>query len=134
MGDDTENGSTLKPYLSKTGALALAVGTSIGWGCLVVSNYEYLAQAGPAGSCIGMALGALVMLIVAANFVYMAGACKESDGIYTYVKTAFGYVRNRFGACLRQFSIRKHRVTRKMRTNGLQTPWGRSIIGWIVFG
>lgn len=93
MGDDTENGSMLKPYLSKTGALALAVGTSIGWGCLVVSNYEYLAQAGPAGSCIGMALGALVMLIVAANFVYMAGACKESGGIYTYVKIAFGYDR-----------------------------------------
>ena len=93
MGEDTGKNSALKPYLTKTGAFALAVGTSIGWGCLVVSNYEYLAQAGPAGSCIGMALGALVMLIVAANFVYMAGSCRDSGGVYTYVKTAFGYDR-----------------------------------------
>ena len=93
MAEHNENKGTLKPYLSKAGAFALAVGTSIGWGCLVVSNNEYLLKAGPAGSCIGMALGALVMLIMAANFVYMADSCRDSGGIYTYVKTAFGYDR-----------------------------------------
>ena len=47
----TEN--RLTPYLSPAGAWAVAIGTSIGWGSLVVTSNTYLLQAGPFGSAIG---------------------------------------------------------------------------------
>ena len=54
---------TLKPYVTRLGAFALAVGTAIGWGSLVVTNSNYLLNAGPVGSVIGMIIGAAIMLI-----------------------------------------------------------------------
>lgn len=83
----------LKPYLSVLGAFALAVGTAIGWGSLVVTNNEYLLHAGPVGSAAGMIIGAAVMLIMARNFAYLINKFPEAGGIYTYVKNIFGYDR-----------------------------------------
>ena len=83
----------LKPYLSVLGAFALAVGTAIGWGSLVVTNNEYLLHAGPVGSAAGMIIGAAVMLIMARNFAYLINKFPEAGGIYTYVKDIFGYDR-----------------------------------------
>lgn len=37
----------LTPYLPARGAWALALGTSIGWGSMVVTSSSYLSQAGP---------------------------------------------------------------------------------------
>ena len=54
----------LGAYLSPLGAWALAIGTSIGWGSFVVTCNTYLAQAGPAGSILGMLVGFAVMLII----------------------------------------------------------------------
>ena len=65
---DPEKHNVLQPYISGLGAWALAVGTSIGWGSLVVTNSDYLANAGPAGSVIGMLVGTLIMLIMVKNF------------------------------------------------------------------
>ncbi len=90
---NTEHGKELKPYLSMLGVFSLAVGTAVGWGSLVVTNSEYLSQAGPFGSALGMVIGALVMLIMARNFSYMIGKYPDSGGVYTYVKTIFGYDR-----------------------------------------
>ena len=47
----------LSPYLSPFGAWALGIGTSIGWGSLVVTANTYLAQAGPMGSVLGLVIG-----------------------------------------------------------------------------
>ena len=85
--------NTLQPYVSSLGAWALAVGTSIGWGSLVVTNSEYLANAGPAGSIIGMTIGAVIMLIMAKNLFYMSQSCQDAGGIYKYVESVFGYDR-----------------------------------------
>ena len=93
MSEENVKDRGLQPYVSRAGAFALSVGTSIGWGCLIVSNSEYLAQAGPAGSCIGIAIGMLVMFIMAVNFCRMAEAGADAGGIYTCVKTVFGYDR-----------------------------------------
>ncbi|MBR0367746.1 MAG: amino acid permease [Clostridia bacterium] len=46
----------LTRHLSPMGAWAFAIGTSVGWGSLVVTANTYLAQAGPAGSVLGLAL------------------------------------------------------------------------------
>ena len=83
----------LKPYFSKLSVWALAVGTSIGWGSLVVTNSEYLSNGGPVGSALGLLVGALIMLIMARNYAHMIETCPDAGGIYTYVKSIFGYDR-----------------------------------------
>ena len=60
----------LTPYLGPAGAWALALGSSIGWGSLVITNSTYLAQAGPVGSLPGTLAGGIVMLIIARNYHY----------------------------------------------------------------
>lgn len=85
--------NTLKPYLTKLGAFSLAVGTAIGWGSLIVTNSEYLLNAGPLGSALGMIVGAVVMFIMARNFAYLIEKYPDAGGVYAYVKTIFGYDR-----------------------------------------
>ena len=61
----------LKPHMSRFGIWALSLGTSIGWGSLVVTSNSYLLQAGPQGSVIGILIGMAVMLIIARNYSYL---------------------------------------------------------------
>ena len=56
-------GRKLTPYLSPAAAWALSLGTSIGWGSLVITSSTYLSQAGPVGSVLGMIVGAVIILI-----------------------------------------------------------------------
>ncbi len=83
----------LQPYLSQAAAWALAVGTSVGWGSLVVTSNTYLAQAGPAGSVLGLLIGMVLMLVICRNFSYMASRYPRAGGIYAYTKEVFGYDR-----------------------------------------
>lgn len=47
--------------LSPFGAWAFALGSSVGWGSLVVTSNAYLVKAGPAGSVLGMIAGTLII-------------------------------------------------------------------------
>ena len=73
------------------GAWAFAIGTSVGWGSLVVTANTYLAQAGPMGSTLGLALGALIMLAMAWNYAYLMRSYPEAGGAYAYTREVFGY-------------------------------------------
>lgn len=85
----TEN--RLTPYLSPAGAWAVTLGTSIGWGSLVVTSNTYLLQAGPFGSAIGTILGAIIMLVIGRNYHYMINCYPDAGGAYAYSKHAFSY-------------------------------------------
>lgn len=61
MSEKTEN-KKLQPYLSLAGSLALSIGSAIGWGSLVVTSSNYLGQAGPIGSILGLLIGACLMI------------------------------------------------------------------------
>lgn len=71
------------------GALALSIGTSIGWGSFVVTGSNYLTKAGFVGSSIGMIVGTLLMYIIAYNYHYMINQTPDSGGIYSFVKHTF---------------------------------------------
>ena len=88
MGNTSQG---LKPYISPAAAWALSLGTTIGWGSLVVTSNTYLIQAGPAGSIIGLLAGALIMLVLARNYHYMMNAFPDAGGAYAYTKEMFGY-------------------------------------------
>ena len=66
----TGSGRTL-PYLTIAGAWALAFGCSVGWGSFVMPGNTFLPLAGPVGAAVGLGLGAVVMLIIAANYHYL---------------------------------------------------------------
>ena len=77
--------------MSGTGAWAFSLGTSIGWGSLVVTCNTYLAQAGPAGSVLGILAGALIMLIITRSYAYLMNCYPEAGGAYAFCREAFGY-------------------------------------------
>ena len=81
----------LQKSTSGLGAWAFAIGTSVGWGSLVVTASTYLAQSGPAGSILGLVVGALVMLIICRNYAYMMKNFPEAGGAYAYAREVFGY-------------------------------------------
>ena len=89
----TENvpNRSLKRTVSPAAAWAFSIGTSVGWGSLVVTNNTYLAQAGPAGSVLGMLIGAAVMLLISHNYAYMMNAFPEAGGAYAYSREVFGH-------------------------------------------
>ena len=62
MSISPKSQNTFQPFLSPLMVTAFAIGTSMGWGSLVVTSNTYLKQAGPLGSAIGILLGGLVML------------------------------------------------------------------------
>ena len=78
-------------YLTGLGAWALAFGCSVGWGAFVMPSTTFLPIAGPAGSAIGIALGALVMLVIAVNYHYLINRLPGAGGAYTFTKRCFGY-------------------------------------------
>ena len=86
---DTPKGLTA--YLSPAGAWAFALGTSIGWGSLVVTSNTYLAQAGPVGSILGLTLGLLIMIVIAACYHFLMNHSDARGGIYAYARDIFGY-------------------------------------------
>lgn len=71
-------------------AWAFAIGTSVGWGSLVVTASTYLAEAGPLGTVIGLLLGSAVMFLICRNYAYMMKNYPEAGGAYTYAREVFG--------------------------------------------
>ena len=81
----------LTANLSPAGAWAFSIGTSIGWGSLVVTSNAYLAKGGPLGSALGLIVGAVIMLLMSRNYAFMIEQCPEAGGAYAYARDAFGY-------------------------------------------
>lgn len=87
-----QNGSRrTAPYLSAIGTWALAFGCSVGWGSFVMPGNTFLPLAGPIGSALGLGLGAVVILIIAANYHFLMNCYPDAGGTYTYTKKSFGY-------------------------------------------
>ena len=86
-----ERSDALSAYLSPSGAWAIAVGGSIGWGSLVVTSSTYLAQAGPLGTTLGLLIGLGIMLVVAGSYHFLMLNHPGSGGVYAYARDIFGY-------------------------------------------
>ena len=87
------NDGKMQPYLSPLAVFALSVGSAIGWGSLVVTSSDYLSQAGPLGSCIGLLIGFAMMLMVANHYHLLANLYPGTGGLYKKKKNIFGYDR-----------------------------------------
>ncbi|MBQ7608379.1 MAG: amino acid permease [Desulfovibrionaceae bacterium] len=70
--------------------LAMSLGCCVGWGVVVMPGTLFLPKAGPLGSTLAMLLGALAMIIIAANYHYMSSEKPSSGGAYTYIQSILG--------------------------------------------
>ena len=77
-----EEKNELKQYLSPIGAWALAFGCAVGWGSFVMPGTTFLPIAGPLGTVLGIAVGAVIMLIIGANYHYLMNQYPEAGGTY----------------------------------------------------
>ena len=90
-GQNNRGKHGVSPYLSSLGAWALAFGCSVGWGAFVMPGTTFLPIAGPIGTALGIAVGGLVMLLLAANYHTLINRFPDNGGTYSYTKQCFGY-------------------------------------------
>ncbi len=77
-------------YLGIVDVWAIAFGCIVGWGAFVMPGTTFLPVAGPLGSVLSLALGALIMLIIGNNYHYLMKKRPVTGGAYTYTKDTFG--------------------------------------------
>ena len=80
----------LQRRLSPAHVWAIAFGCIIGWGSFVNPGKKFLPNSGVAGTAIAMALGAVVMIIIAFSYAYMIPKFPRAGGEFTFTKECFG--------------------------------------------
>ena len=91
FGSFKERKEGLAPYLSPLGAWALAFGCAVGWGAFVMPGNVFLLKAGPLGTSVGMAVGALIMLLIGVNYHFMMNRFPDAGGAFAFTKNVLGY-------------------------------------------
>ena len=81
---------SLQRRLSPANVWALAFGCIIGWGSFVNPGKKFLPNSGVAGTAIAMALGAVVMIIIACSYAYMIPKYPKAGGEFNFTKECFG--------------------------------------------
>lgn len=89
--DGGNNKERLVPGFSGLSTWAFSIGTSIGWGSLVVTCSAYLAKAGVIGTITGLIIGMAVILIVTSNLRYMICQHQDAGGIYSFIRKVCGH-------------------------------------------
>lgn len=86
----SQNKTGLKRQLSQTHVWAIAFGCIIGWGAFVNPGKKFLPNSGVEGTAIAMALGALVMMVIAFAYAYMVPKHPQAGGEFNYTRNCFG--------------------------------------------
>lgn len=86
----SEKNTELKRQLNPMHVWALAFGCVVGWGSFINPGKKFLFNSGVAGTAIAMALGALVMIIIAFSYAYMVPKYPKAGGEFTFAKACFG--------------------------------------------
>ncbi len=81
----------MRSYISPLGAWALSFGCVVGWGAFMMPGNSFLPVAGPLGTFLGIAIGAVVLLLVAVNYQYLLKHCPEAGGVFSYVRDVFDH-------------------------------------------
>ncbi len=85
-----QENKSLRRQLTPMHIWALAFGCIIGWGSFVNPGKKFLPNSGVAGTAIAMALGAIVMIIIAFGYAYMIPKYPKAGGEFTFSKECFG--------------------------------------------
>ena len=61
----------LKRELRVIDIFSLALGAIIGWGCFVLPGTDFLPQAGPLGTLLGLSAGGIMVAIIGFNYGFL---------------------------------------------------------------
>lgn len=86
----TANEEQLQKKLSPMNVWALAFGCIIGASAFVLPGTTFLFKGGVLGMIIGIAIAALIMIVIAFNYNYMINEYPIAGGEFTYTQKAFG--------------------------------------------
>ncbi len=81
----------LTHYLSLVEVWALSVGCAVGWGAFVMPGTTFLPLAGPMGTAFGIAVGAMIMMIIGMNYHYLMNKYPDAGGTLTYSLRTLGF-------------------------------------------
>lgn len=84
------SGAVLRRDLKPGHVWAIAFGCIIGWGSFINPGKKFLFTSGVAGTAIAMALGALIMIIIAFSYAYMVPKYPKAGGEFHFTKACFG--------------------------------------------
>ena len=88
------SGNASKPglgaYLTPLAVIALSFGYAVGWGSFVMPGKVFLPVAGPAGTVIGMLIGAAAIVVFAFNYHRMLLRVPGPGGAVAFTTRAFG--------------------------------------------
>ena len=87
----SDNQHALNKYLSPLTTWALSFGCIVGWASFVMPGTTFLPLAGPLGTALGMTAGAVLMLLIGANYYFLMNRYPEAGGAFAYTKRIFGY-------------------------------------------
>jgi signal transduction histidine kinase/CheY-like chemotaxis protein len=85
-----DRNSRRKAYLSSLGVVALSFGYAVGWGAFVMPGTDFLPNAGPLGTVIGLLIGAAAIAVLAFNCHKATVGIGGAGGVYGFVTKAFG--------------------------------------------
>ena len=88
--DNNKQESGLKRQLNPMHVWAIAFGCIIGWGSFINPGKKFLPNSGVSGTAIAMALGALVMIVIAFSYAYMVPKYPKAGGEFNFTKMCFG--------------------------------------------
>ncbi|MBR5741430.1 MAG: amino acid permease, partial [Firmicutes bacterium] len=95
MSDRPNNPETASPRLSRNlsplAVWALSFGCAVGWGSFVMPGTTFLPIAGPLGTVLGVAAGALIMFVIGVNYSFLMNKYPDAGGTFSYTKHVFGY-------------------------------------------
>ena len=86
----TTHSARLGAYLTPLAVVALSFGYAVGWGSFVMPGTVFLPGAGPAGTVIGILLGAAAIAVFAFNYHRMLQRVQGPGGAVAFTIKAFG--------------------------------------------
>ncbi len=89
MEENMKERTTLKKTMKPQWVLAIALGSSVGWGAFVQPT-NWMGQAGPLGVVIGMVIGALLMMVIAVSYGFLIKHYPVSGGGFAYAFIGLG--------------------------------------------
>ena len=84
-----EKGEGSRGFLRELTVWGLAFGCVIGWGSFVMPGTAFLPDAGPVGTLFGVAIAAVMILVVGLNYTYLSSRYPER-GTYEFTKKLLG--------------------------------------------
>ena len=90
MKNKKQEDGSLRRSLTPMHVWAIAFGCVIGWGSFINPGKKFLPTSGVAGTAIAMALGAIVMIIIAFSYAYVVPKHPKAGGEFTFAKMCFG--------------------------------------------